>query len=246
MIKTVAAPREFLIPLRIVHSPDMPAASKISERAYSWEEVRHIISTNTLEAFARSLEQTERYHLFKRELKQKKTTIFKHMLQHELQWFDPSSNDGITDILIIDDKRLKVGNKSTQLFACAEDLKILPNHFPYYFEPDVRHYCVWTKLAIPSDNSDLGDLTPETRAIIDAYVHKTFIEGLGISPDNLVWFRNWAALQSVQAISHIHVIIKGITDEQEQQILYTPGRPLTEEEYVRVKETKPSFGLNLP
>lgn len=208
--------------LRIVQNPNMPSISKISDRPYTWREVQEIIRTNQLEHFARSQYQTERYHDFKLQLKHNNTTIFKHMVIKELQWFD--NND-------IEDHKIEIKSASDKLFTCKEDLKILPNHFPYYFEKDVKHFCVWSKLKIPSDeNSELGDLSPSMRQLIEAYIDKTFVQGLGINRDNLVWFRNWEALQSVKAISHVHVIVKGITPEQEQKILYGPGIPLTEEE----------------
>lgn len=225
---------QFNFPITIIQNPNMPAASKIIERPFTWEEITTIIDNNKLQFFARSGEETEKYHNFKHSLNQKKTTIFKHLLVNELHWFNPQDNNGINDISLIDDCNLKVVSHSptNKIFTNGDDLKILRNNFPYYFEPTVKHYCIWSKIPIPSDvNNELGDMSPTTKKIIESYVVKTFVQGFGISRNDLVWFRNWGALQSVKSISHIHVIINGVTLEQEQQFLNGCGLPLTEDEY---------------
>lgn len=209
------------IPITVVKSPDMPSASKISERPYTWSEVRDIIRYNDLELFARSEESTEKYHQFKRYLKQHNSTVVRHIVTHALKWKTPEELEGV------EDSQINVQESGDPLFTNASDLKIVRNDFPYYFEDDVAHLCVWTKRRIPSDpESKLGDLSTESRALIERYVVKTFVEYLGIPREDIVWFRNWDALQSVKEISHVHVIIKGMTQEQLDKVLGTPGCPL--------------------
>lgn len=217
--------------IRVVNSPGMPP-SKIADRPYEWQDVRNIVGENRLEKFARSVHRTEKYHDFKHQLQQKNYTIFKHLLNNELKWYDPKDNGGLEwDQIIsegIPDNHIVINPASYKLFSNKSDLKIVPNHFPYYFEEDVVHLCVWSKLRIDSDeNSPIGDISPATREIIDKYVCKTFVDGLGIARENLVWFRNWEALQSVKSISHLHVVVKGMTDEQLEKVLYQSGEVLT-------------------
>lgn len=196
-------------PLTVIHSPDMPAPSKISEKPFAWSEVKQLVHENDLEAFARSKQVTEKYIAFKKQLKQNESTVFKHLVTNSLKWASQKDVQGLKDSEII------IPSLGHPLFQDASDLKLVQNDFPYYFEPDVVHLCLWSKNRIQSDkNSAIGDLSPETRALIESYVTKLFVDGLGVPRDNLVWFRNWEALQSVREISHVHILIKGMTAEQ--------------------------------
>lgn len=209
------------IPVTVIHSPDMPSASKVSERPYTWPEVKDIVRYNDLDAFARLGAQTESYLAFKRLLKQQNLTVFRHIVTQTLGWRRLEELDGVKD------DKITVEASGDPIFTNPDDLKIVRNDFPYYFEDDVTHLCVWTKKKIESDpNSSIGDLSQETRNIIERYVDQTFVKGLGIPRENLVWFRNWEALQSVKEISHVHVVVKGMTREQVAQVLGTPGIPL--------------------
>lgn len=217
---TTAKPR-FDFPITVVHSPDMPSASKFSDRVFTFDEVRDIIKHNELNSFARSKKATEKYLAFKKELKEKNTTVFKHLVVNTLKWRTAEQVQGLKD------DEIAVPASGDALFTNGSDLKIVRNDFPYYFEDDVAHLCVWSKRRIDSDpNSALGDLSAEMRALIEEYVNKTFVEWLGIPREKLVWFRNWEALQSVKEISHIHVVVKGMTNEQLNQVLGGPGVPL--------------------
>lgn len=207
----------------VFHSPDMPAASKISQRPYSWQEVRSIIQHNELEMFARSAETTEKYHNFKQRLHENHTTVFKHLVVSTLKWCTEE------DVAQSADADIVVPDSGSDLLTNASDLKVVQNDFPYYFEDDVTHLCVWTKKRIESDpSSALGDLSPATRARIEKYVTKTFVDGLGVARENLVWFRNWEALQSVREVSHVHVVVKGMNAKQYESVVGGPGVPLTD------------------
>lgn len=57
----------------------------------------------------------------------------------------------------------------------VDDIKIIYNDWPYGIDRSIVHLCVWTKFPLDVDEKDPnGDLTPEMRAKIDAYVEKTF------------------------------------------------------------------------
>jgi len=213
----------FDFPITVIQSPDMPSASKYSDRQFTWAEVQDIIKYNELEVFARLEPETEKYHAFKKLLKEQNTTVFKHLVVNSLRWRTAEQ------VRSLKDAEISVPASGDPLFTNASDLKIVKNDFPYYFEDDVVHLCVWSKRRIDSDpNSALGDLSSEMRELIEKYVQKTFVDWLQIPRENLVWFRNWEALQSVKEISHLHVVVKGMTSEQLEKVLGGPGVPLTE------------------
>lgn len=202
--------------------------SKIINCPLKWEEVIEIVQSNELEKFARSRLLTENYLRFKNKLEEDGTTVFKHLVSTELKWYDPKDNNDLPWDAVVTSKMpdadIVIKPKGNRLFECEEDVCILPNHFPYYFEQDIVHLCVWTKVRIPSDvDSPIGDISTFTREIIEEYIQKTFMKYLDIDRSHLVWFRNWEALQSVKAISHVHVIVKGAPADKVSSLFYTPG-----------------------
>ena len=61
-----------------------------------------------------------------------------------------------------------------------------------------------------------GDVTAESRALIEDFVRETFAEpldalfGPGRGRENVLWFKNWVALQSVRGVDHIHVLLRDV------------------------------------
>lgn len=105
--------------------------------------------------------------------------------------------------------------KSPIPFENSDDYKILPNDWPYAWTPDMTHLVVWLKNSIPVDETT-GDLTPESRHRIEDFVEKTFVDKLrqtGHAEDSVLWFKNWAQLQSVRGMEHIHVLVRDVPDE---------------------------------
>lgn len=73
---------------------------------------------------------------------------------------------------------------------------------------------VWLKTPIATDPAD-GSLRPEGRVQIQQFVDRTFVERLeeeGGAADQVLWFKNWAALQSVGALEHFHVMVRNVDD----------------------------------
>ena len=115
---------------------------------------------------------------------------------------------------------LKDGNvpfKNATPFADTSDYCIRFNDWPYGFAPGIRHLVVWLKTPFRADQE--GHLTPESRAQIDAFVSATFGQRLAQEKsehppnDRVLWFKNWTALQSVAALEHFHVMVRGASDE---------------------------------
>lgn len=91
-------------------------------------------------------------------------------------------------------------------------------HISFHLEPELTinplvHLVCWTKSPIPTldDSVPAGDLTPEARGIIEDFVDRTFTQHLG--KENVLWFKNWASIQSVRSVEHIHVLARGAGEE---------------------------------
>lgn len=85
-----------------------------------------------------------------------------------------------------------------------EDIRILRNDWPYGIDPKIVHIVVWTKFGSEEDPAT-GDLTPDARRQIDEYVSAVF--GKEMDRDSIIWFKNWAALKSIRAVEHFHVML---------------------------------------
>lgn len=103
-------------------------------------------------------------------------------------------------------------------YTCIDDVKILLNDWPYGLTSDITHLVIWTKTPIPT-NGD-GYLTPESRRRIDKFVQEVFSSVLG--RENVVWFKNYIALQSIPTLEHIHVFVRGVSKEVLTQWLEGP------------------------
>ena len=106
-------------------------------------------------------------------------------------------------------------------FEDPSDYKILVNDWPYGLTEDITHIVVWSKTPIATDEST-GDVTNESRRLIKQFVERTFVDTLGGENDRVLWFKNWVQLQSVRALEHIHVMVKGA--EPEDLVHWTENR----------------------
>lgn len=106
-------------------------------------------------------------------------------------------------------------------FADPADYKILRNDWPYGFAPGITHLVVWLRTPIPTQG-DGGDLTEGSRALIEDFVDRTFVARLareattgGEDRDpktQVLWFKNWGALQSVRALEHVHILVRDVPE----------------------------------
>lgn len=111
--------------------------------------------------------------------------------------------------------------KNTTPYADPDDTKILINDWPYGNAPGILHLVCWTKSPIPTMSGD-GDLTPESRTIIQQFVYETFTKHLG--EDNVLWFKNWASIQSVRSVEHFHVFIRNHSDDFVKRVVHVDAR----------------------
>lgn len=84
----------------------------------------------------------------------------------------------------------------------SDDYMILFNDWPYGIDTRCVHLVVWTKFPLPPDpTSAIGDVSPETRAMIQSFVDQTF------GAKDVIWFLNWASLKSIHSVEHFHVLL---------------------------------------
>lgn len=96
-------------------------------------------------------------------------------------------------------------------FASTNDYMVLPNDWPYGLAPGIQHVCVWLKDRLPVDIID-GDLTAEGREMVQQFVNERFAKTIGA--ERVLWFKNWAKLQSVRGVEHFHLLLKDVSREQ--------------------------------
>lgn len=194
-----------------------------SEPIITWPELRNIIVENRIGDLYRTKATMEKYTQFKHAIKKQNYTIVNYIITHRLGWLN---SDGKVDTT----------PRSKRLFTDASDIMIITNDFSYNFEPDSTHLCVWTKLDIPSDpESEVGDVTDFTKAVIDRWVTKNFVETLGVPAEDVYWFRNFPSLQSVQELSHVHIVCRGLGEKRFKRVIDTSGVVLSSEEYEEIE-----------
>lgn len=172
--------------------------------SYSDEEKAH----NRLEELKRKPSDLRRYLAWSADTKAKYGSITNFVVQERLHW-QPEPSDAQSGGPPVFEYESEVP------FEYPEDFKILRNDWPYGLAHGITHLCIWTKTPIATDPAT-GDVTSESRSIIEDFVRETFsapldaLFGEGQGKQNVLWFKNWVALQSVRGVDHIHVLLNDV------------------------------------
>lgn len=167
-------------------------------KLHDWDDLRHIIETNNLSVLKRKPSDLRRYIAWTAETKAQYGTITEYILQNRLPkaW-------GLPPFV----------PESQVPFDAASDYKVLLNDWPYGLTPEITHIVVWSRTPIPTD-PETGDLTTESRAQVENFVKTYFVDTLGAEGEQQVlWFKNWVALQSVRTLEHFHVLVRNVDDD---------------------------------
>ncbi|KUL85995.1 hypothetical protein ZTR_06547 [Talaromyces verruculosus] len=185
---------------------------------HDWEDLKGIIARNDLAIFRRKPSDLRRYIAWTNDIKSTYGSITKYICLKRLRWWTPDSSVNLMETPIPE-----IPYKNVVPFADSSDFKILRNDWPYGITPDVTHIVVWSKTPIATKPEN-GDVTDESRAMIEGFVDRTFVQRLQKDPafegvqkevireEHVLWFKNWAALQSVRSLEHFHVLVRGIPD----------------------------------
>ncbi|KAM0453963.1 hypothetical protein ACHAPV_007603 [Trichoderma viride] len=177
-------------------------------KMHDWDDLRHIIETNNLSVLKRKPSDLRRYIAWTAETKAQYGTITEYILQNRLPkaW-------GLPPFI----------PESQVPFDTASDYKVLLNDWPYGLTPEITHIVVWSRTPIPTD-PETGDLTTESRAQVENFVKTYFVDTLGAGGEQQVlWFKNWVALQSVRTLEHFHVLVRNVDDNMLER--WTGERP---------------------
>jgi hypothetical protein len=117
-------------------------------------------------------------------------------------------------LLLLFERNDLAGQPQKLPFAKPSNCKILFNDWPYGLTDDIQQLVVWMKTRLETDDTT-GELTEESRALVQSFVDKTFSgcvhkqETGVLGEDRVLWFKNVPKLQSVGALEHFHVIVRG-------------------------------------
>lgn len=165
-----------------------------------------LIAANDLDAFRRYPSELRAYIAWTHKTKAQYKNMTNYLCQKRLQW-DPRPPElgGST-----------FEYRNSVPYADERDFKVLFNDWPYGFTPDIKHLVCWSKTPVAA-KPETGEITDESRAIIEAFVDRYFCKRLrekyGSSENRIVWFKNWTKLQSVRAIEHFHVLVRDVDKE---------------------------------
>ncbi|KAG7902872.1 hypothetical protein KL907_004005 [Ogataea polymorpha] len=196
----------------------------VSDEPMSFELVSKLVNNGELDKLSRSPEVMDKYNAHKQYLRDKGIDMVTYILSHELHWV-PEDTPLDTPSRELLDTVVKPEGKCP--FANTKDMTIIQNSYPYHLESGIEHLCVWVKFPLPPDpNSEIGDISPKDKSLIEKYINETFCNWLNIPRDHIVWFKNWTKLQSVKSVPHIHVIIKDMDRQALNRVLNTGGKAI--------------------
>jgi hypothetical protein len=158
--------------------------------------------TNNLSALKRKPSDLRRYIKWTADTKARYGDITSYLLAHRLPsaWGKPPFTPA-----------------SKVPFADPSDYRVLINDWPYGLAPGITHIVAWSRTPIPTDDV-VGDLTPESRRLVEEFVKRYFVDRLGPGgAEKVMWFKNWVALQSVRTVDHVHVLVRDVGEEVIQE-----------------------------
>ncbi|EPE27978.1 hypothetical protein GLAREA_04769 [Glarea lozoyensis ATCC 20868] len=162
-------------------------------KLHTWDDLKEIIETNNLALLTRTPSQIRAYITWCSKINREYGSVSNFIIAHRLPWGPPPFSF----------------NSSTPL-SDPSDYRILVNDWPYGFTDEITHIVVWSKTPIPTDEGT-GDLTKDSRNRVEGWVKRTFGDRLG--EERVLWFKNWVGLQSVRALEHFHVLVRGAGEE---------------------------------
>lgn len=152
---------------------------------HTWNELKQIVAENRLETLKRWPSDLKRYIKWSAATKRQDGSIMAFVMKNRLKW-TPSSKSTPETGPIFD-------FEDPVPFARPNDYAILPNDWPYGLDKGITHLIVWLKNRLEVEPTR-GDLTPNARAQVDAFVQQHFVEParqLTGQSDNVIWFKNW-------------------------------------------------------
>ncbi|KAI0973783.1 hypothetical protein F4678DRAFT_425874 [Xylaria arbuscula] len=163
---------------------------------HTWEEIKVIIASGDMGALKRNPIDTRNYIVWHSQVSKQYGGIAEFIKEKKLGWEEQTAAKG------------------EGLLRRPDDYKILRNDWPYAFPLDVCHLVVWSKVGIRVD-PETGLPDTESTTLIEEFLDSVFGKGLKCwrNEDNLLWFKQKTRFQSVRALEHIHVLVRGVDED---------------------------------
>lgn len=193
--------RESSIPLTAVDRYNLSITDD-EFKPHTWENLKEIIASNRLERLVRWPSDTKRYMKWTADTKKEYGSILTFVATERLKWTPKGSPE----------TGLSFDFESAVPFENVNDYKTMPNDWPYGLDQGISHLIVWLKNRLEIQPPP-GDLTPNAKAQVKAFIDKEFVKPVAEltgEGDNVIWFKNWASLQSVPGIDHVHVLLRNV------------------------------------
>ncbi|CCK67891.1 Htc1p KNAG_0A02020 [Huiozyma naganishii CBS 8797] len=199
--------------------------SNIATERITWGEIKQIIGSRQLHKLRRSKDEALKYQAHKDNLAAKHVSMPEYLLNHH-HW-------DAAELAELNEEKYPTDEQKTEhLFEDNSLYKVTKNDFPYFYELSVLHLLVWSKIEMPvyaNDNTandtsfTITNKFPDANEAvvnrIDQFLAKTLHSKYGMEKGrDYVWFVNYSHLQSVRAISHLHLLIKGKDEAAKEQI----------------------------
>ncbi|KAM3416382.1 hypothetical protein BST61_g7980 [Cercospora zeina] len=172
----------------------------------TWEDLKHIIATNTLEQLKRLPSDLRRYLAWSHNIKRSHGSITSYVIHERLHWKPLITTSAPT-----------FSHSSSTPFSDPRDYVVLLNDWPYGLAPGITHLLVWSKTPIATDQ-ERGDVTEASRKVIEEFVERYFVEEMmraegsdesrEAAREKVLWFKNWVSLQSVRGVDHVHILVR--------------------------------------
>ncbi|KAI9668831.1 MAG: hypothetical protein M1831_000900 [Alyxoria varia] len=164
----------------------------------TWDELKSAIAVGDIASLPRKPSTLKKYIAWTDKTKKEFGSVTRFVCSEKLGW------------LRFQDAGVAAGSKfasaGDEAFVDQRDFRILRNDWPYGLEEEIVHLIVWSKVLLDS-NPD-GSLTSEGEAVVRRFVEDVFRSRVR-GDDRVVWFKNQVQWQSVGALEHVHVLLRG-------------------------------------
>lgn len=163
----------------------------------SWQEAATYVESGRLELLRRSPEGTELYHKHKQSL----TGDISLNVCNKLSW-DPQEIIELNTIRFRNHKQ-----KIDAAFSSNKWFKITMNDFPYDFSEGIHHLLIWSKISLPFYVENSESIQKDVFDKLSNFLKYNLENEYRLSSQDYLFFVNYNSLQSVRAISHVHLLI---------------------------------------
>ncbi|SSD61899.1 uncharacterized protein SCODWIG_03660 [Saccharomycodes ludwigii] len=177
----------------------------------TWYEIKSHIEKGDISIFNRTPDVAEKYHKHKENVTRKGSNLMEFMVKYKLHW-------DLNELQKLSEKYPTDKDKIDAILSDKSLYTLIVNNFPYNFDHNVYHLCLWSKIYIPlyidvekDDSRDYYSKDPACQLKIQKFWQMNLAELIsecgGSKNVDYCWFINYPNLQSIRQISHIHILI---------------------------------------